>query len=206
MINPIMIRRLIRFSPLTVVLFLVLGSSATPDKQPHFLLRAIDQLISTVPTAGPNNFSNCVLVMPDGQFYVSLRRQEIMDGTATVKAFEGSLNANSMQRLHDLLNRETIRNAPKFDLPKTPLGVDEFQVFEAEINRGALLQRLGYFKWKGRGPDNSDLTKRQWQESELALQPLVEWFRALKTDKEPLKRPTSISHALQCDPDNDNPR
>jgi len=86
MINPV--HRSIQFLPLTVVLFLVLGSSATPDKQPRFLLRAIDQLISTVPTAGPNNFSNCVLVMPDGQFYISLRRQEIMDGTATVKALD----------------------------------------------------------------------------------------------------------------------
>jgi hypothetical protein len=88
MIHGVMIRRLIELSSLTVVLLLVTGSSVASDKAPRFLLRAADGVTSTVPTAGPNNFSNCVLVMPDGRFYILLRRQEIMDGTGTAKGFE----------------------------------------------------------------------------------------------------------------------
>jgi hypothetical protein len=86
------------------------------------------------------------------------------------------------------------------------LAAAEFQVFEAQIDRDSGVQRVAYFKWEGQAPDNTDLTKRQWQESEIALQPLVEWFRALKTHKEPLKRPASISNAPECDLDDDNPR
>jgi hypothetical protein len=206
MIHPAMIRRLIPLSPLAVVLLLVLGSSVASNRQPRFLLRAVDGVTSTLPTAGPDDFTNCVLVMPDGRFYILLRRQEIMDGTGTAKGFEGSLNANSLRILRDLLDQESIRSAPKFDLPNTPFLSDEFQIFEARIDREAVVQRVGYFKWKGKGPDNPDLTKKQWQESELALQPLVEWLRALKTYKDPVKRPTSSSHALRCNLGNDTPK
>ena len=131
-----MIRRLIQLSPLTVVLFLVVGSPGASDKQPHFLLRAVDGLTSMLPTAGPNNLSNCALVMPDGRFYISLRRQEIMDGTATVKDLEGSLNATSLQILRDVLNQQTIRDAPKFDLPIRRLGPMNFKSLKPRLTGG----------------------------------------------------------------------
>jgi len=202
-----MIHRLIQLCLLTLVAFLALGSSSTAfGKRPHFLLRAVDAVTSSLPTAGPNNLSNCVLVLPDGRFYLSLRRQEIMDGTGTVKSLEGSLDAKALQILHALLNQQTIRNAPKLNLPNTPFVADEFQFFEVQIERESTMQRAGYFKWQGKGPDNPDSTKKQWQEGEVALQPVAEWFRALKTNKEPLKRPASKSHALQCDLDDGSPR
>lgn len=196
-----MIRRWIRPLPLTLALVLVLGAVTASEERPHVLLRAVDASTSMLPTAGPSNFSNCVLVLSDGRFYIALRRQEIMDGTSTVKGLEGSLDTSALQILHGLLNQDAIRNAPKFEPPNTPFGADEFQVFEAEVDRGSTLQRTGYFTWSGKGPNNPDSTKKQWQESEAALKPLVEWFRALKTNKYPLKRPASQSQALQCDLD-----
>lgn len=196
-----MTARSIQIALLTMALVLVLTPLTTAQNPPHFLLRAVDASTSSLPTAGPNNFGNCILVLPDGRFYLSLRRQEIMGGTIIVKSLQGSLDVNALERLRELLNQQTIRDAPKFELPNTPFGADEFQVFEAQIDRGSALQHAGYFKWKGKGPDNSDSTKKQWQDSETALQPLVGWFRALKTYKEPAKLPTSQSHVLQCDLD-----
>jgi hypothetical protein len=191
--------------PLTLALCLVLGSSTASEKLPHFLLRSVDTSTSMQPTAGPNNFSNCVLVLPDGRFYLSLQRQEIMDGTATAKGLEGSLDPKALQILRDLLNQPTIENAPQFELPNTPFGADEFQVFEAQIDRGSTMQRAGYFKWKGLTPTHMDATKQGWRESEVTLQPLVEWFRTLKTYKYPLKRPISKSTRFSCDFDDKGP-
>jgi hypothetical protein len=205
MIHAVMIHTSSQLRLLTLALCLVLASSTASEKRPHFLLRAVDASTSMLPTAGPNNFSNCVLVLPDGRFYISLRRQEIMDGTATVKGLEGSLDLKALQILRGLLDESTIRNAPNFDHPNTPFTVDEFQVFEAQIDRDSSVQRVGYFSWRGKGPDNPDSAKKQWQESEVALQPLVEWFRALKTNKYPLKRPVSKSARFSCDFDDDPP-
>jgi hypothetical protein len=123
MIRPVMIRRWIRVPPLTVALFLVLGSSTASDKRPHFLLRAVDASSSSQATAGPNSFSNCLLVLPDGRFYLSLRRQEIMGDTVTLKSLEGSLNEAALRILHGLLNQQTIRNAPTYELPNTPYAI-----------------------------------------------------------------------------------
>jgi hypothetical protein len=200
-----MIRASNQLRALTLAFCLVLGSSTASEKRPHYLLRAVDESNSMRPTAGPNNFSNCVLVLPDGRFYLSLRRQEIMDGTATAKGLEGLLDPKALQILRDLLNQPTIENAPQFELPNTPFGADEFQVFEAQIDRGSTMQRVGYFKWKGLAPTNMDTTKQQWRESEVALQPLVEWFRTLKTYKYPLKRPISKSTRFACDLDDKEP-
>jgi hypothetical protein len=169
MISLMVHRWVARVALFALPLFTLVVLSEASDKPTRFVLRATDTWITESATAGPNNIDNCVLVLPDGHFYLSLRRQEIMDGTATLKTLEGSIDGNSLQILIGLLNRDAIRNAPPFERPNAPFGADEFQSFEAQIQRGATLQQVGYFKWKGRGPDNPDLTKKQWQESELAL-------------------------------------
>jgi hypothetical protein len=92
-------------------------------------------MITLQPTAGPNNIANCLLLLPNGKFYLSIRRQEIMDGTATVRGFEGSLDSEALQWLRSFLDEEDIRMLPQFAPPHSN-GADSFQVFEAQIMRG----------------------------------------------------------------------
>jgi hypothetical protein len=199
MIYSAMIRQLLQVPLIAVLVLLVLGSSNGSDKRP--LLRALDGMTSLVPTAGPRNITNCVVVMPDGRFYLLLKRQETGD-SATVKSFEGSLDQRQLLILHNLLDESTIKSAPNYDIPRMP-SFDEWQGFEAQIDRGSTVQHVGYLKWKVEGANNEESANKDSQESEVALQPLVEWFRALKTYKEPLKRPASKTAHFSCDLDND---
>ena len=144
----VMVHRLVaRVAQVALPLFTLVALSLASDRPTRFVLRATDTWITESATAGPNNIDNCVLVLPDGHFYLSLRRQEIMDGAASLKTLEGSIEGKSFQILIDLLDGGTIRNAPAFERPHTPFGADEFQSFEARIQRGAKVQQVGYFKW-----------------------------------------------------------
>jgi hypothetical protein len=59
-------------------------------------------------------------------------------------------------------------------------------------------QDVGYYLFKAEGPENPDSVVKGWQESQTALQPLVEWFRALKTYS-PAKRLVSNSKSTLCE-------
>lgn len=190
-----MIRRLLQVPLIVVLMFLVLGAAKGSDERP--LLRAVDGMMSLMPTAGPQNIHNCVVVMPDGRFYLSLKRQENGD-PATVKSFEGSLDQSEMLILHKLLDESTIKSAPKYEIPRMP-SVDEWQYFEAQIDRSSTVQNVGYLKWKAKGANSEEAANKDSQESEAALRPLVEWFRDLKAYKEPLKRPASKTAHFSCD-------
>jgi hypothetical protein len=154
--------------------------------------------ITLQPTAGPNNIANCLLLLPNGKFFLSIRRQEIMDGTATVRGFEGSLDSQELQWLSSFLGREDIRKLRQCE-PPHPYGADTFQLFEAQIMRGSTVQRVGYYEWSGTEAGYPNSLMRQWRESQAKLQPLVKWFRALKTSKYPLKHPATKSALDVCD-------
>lgn len=181
-----------------MVFLLALGSGTASKTRPYYLLRAVDASMSMLPTPGPINLTNHICVSTDGRFYVWLQRQEIIGGTSTVEVFKGSLNDREMQILRTLLDQVAIKNAPHFENPKPPVGVEEFQLFEARIDRGSAVQRVGYFKYTGHEPESTDSTKQQWRDSEVALQPLLGWVRALKSDKYPLKQPVSQSAQFSC--------
>jgi hypothetical protein len=42
---------------------------------------------------------------------------------------------------------------------------------------------VGYFAWKGKGPENPDADKMAWRDANIALQPLLDWFHAAKSYK-----------------------
>ena len=183
---------------LGVLLQSTLLTSSGASAPPKLLLHVGEMIVSMNPTPGPNNLSNCVLVLPDGKFYLSLRREEIMDGTSTVSNFEGTLSDRSLGILRNIINEDGVKKAPPYQSPEIPFDADGFESFEVEIQRDNSIQTIGYFRWSGKGPANSSLIKKQWHESEVALQPLVEWFWSLKSDKEPRKKPVSKSKHSPC--------
>ena len=119
----LMSRIAIKVSFITALLFLLFGSSIASDDRLHFVLRAVDGSMSLFPTVGPNNLSNHICVLADGRFYISLHRQEIMDGTATLKNFEGRLGVREMKILHQLLDQDAIKNAAHFELENRHSGL-----------------------------------------------------------------------------------
>lgn len=187
-------------SRFAVALLCILAISVASDAQSHFLLRSMEGGTSFPPTAGPVTFSNCVLVLPDGRFYISLRRQEIAGDPVSVSSLEGFLDDKSMRILREFLDDKSVRGTPEFVLPHIPFSAEKFETFEVQIDRGSSVQHAGYVKgWNGNGPSNPESTKRDWEAAEVVLQPLLVWSRTLKSDKYPPKRPSSKSHALQCD-------
>ena len=162
------------------------------------LVRMWDSWTTLHPTAGPNNIENCVVVHADGQFHLELRRQEFLDGRAALHIYEGTLDTGSLQTLKNLLDTDTIKKLAKPKLPRFPLADATLEGFSAAISRTDRTQDVGYFVVKTRGPDNPDAVVQEWQESQMALQPLVEWFRALKTFKTPAKRRVSNRRSTVC--------
>jgi hypothetical protein len=188
-----MLRYLIRVPLVIVALFLVCGSSEVSNRP---LLRALDGATSLLLTAGPQNFNNCVVVLPSGKFYLVLKRQEF-GNTASLKKFEGWLDQRELRILRSVLDQDAVKGAPSFEIPRMP-SVDEWEGFQAQIDRGSTVQLVGYFKWKLKGSDKTEPANKDSQDSEAALRPLVEWFRALKTYNDPLKRPASKSARFSC--------
>jgi hypothetical protein len=85
--------------------------------------------------------------------------------------------------------------SPEFPL----LQEDWLEGFRATISRGQGTQDVGYYVFKAEGPENPDSVVKGWHESQTALKPLVEWFRELKTYKDPAKRLVSNSKSTLCE-------
>lgn len=191
-----------RFPILIRVVVVLAGHVAaqTRNAEPDPLVRMFDSWTTLHPAAGPITIENCVVVGNDGRFHLELRRQEFMDDRATLNIYEGVLNNKSIQILKNLLDADAIRKLPTSKSPKFPLLQEDWlEGFRAEISRGQDTQDVGYYVFKPEGPDNPDSVVKGWQESQTALQPLVEWFRALKTYKDPAKRLVSNSKSTLCE-------
>jgi hypothetical protein len=192
--DSVVIRRLL-ISAIVVLCSTGVLSQDPKPRPPQCLFRAVEQESTLHPTAGPNNFSNCIVVQPNGRFHLLLRRQEITDGTQTASSFEGLLDEKEMQTLRNLLDDDAVKQLPPFVAPEIPLPSDTFQAFIAEVSRVANVQQVGHFSWKGDGPRNPESVKKDWQNSEVTLQTLVEWFHAFKSFKNPIKRRVSSSES-----------
>ena len=95
---------------LKVLLPLVLAAGLVGQAAEHplpkpFIVRISEQWSTLNPTAGPNNLSNCLTVMPDGRLHLELRRQEFFDGTVTaVTAYESALDSEAIGILRGILD------------------------------------------------------------------------------------------------------
>jgi uncharacterized protein (TIGR02391 family) len=67
-----------------------------------FIVRISENWSTLNRTAGPNNFSNCLIVMPDGRLHLELRRQEFFDGRipAMLTAVPESEDVAGIKSLH----------------------------------------------------------------------------------------------------------
>jgi hypothetical protein len=174
-------------------------AAQTGKPAPHpFLLRMFEHEMTLQPVAGPNNVENCIVVFPDGHFHLELRRQEFFDGKATLAVYESSLNPQGLERLQMILDSEDIKRLPAFVQPVPPFDPQGWHGLSGKIMRASGVQVIGYFDWQGKGPGNSDSDKREWQESQVALKPLVEWFHSVKSFKTPNWRQVSRKKGNLC--------
>lgn len=155
-----------------------------------FLLRISDAQVSTRPTAGPNNVTNCMIVYPDGRLHLELRRQEFFDGKASLASYEAKLSTQEFASLRVVLDSDSVKNLRIFPPPKAPFVVNAWGAYVAEIQRQTSLQKVGTFTWQGEGPVNSEEDKRVWKEAGVALQALIEWSHSVKGRSTPAWRKT----------------
>jgi hypothetical protein len=168
--------------PLVLAAGLVGGPVGQPLTKP-FIVRISESQMTLHPTAGPNNMSNCLLVMPDGHLHLELRRQEFFDGTAMLRTYESALDSKEIGILRSILDDSEVRALHPFADPVVPMDVDDWEGFKADIMRGAQVQQVGYLTWHGHGPNNSEADKAAWKRATVTLQRLVEWSHAVKSGK-----------------------
>ena len=159
---------------------LVGDSVGQPFTKP-VIVRISERQSTLHPTAGPNNMSNCLLVMPDGHLHLELRRQEFFDGTAILRTYESALDRKQIGILRSIVDDAEVRALHPFAEPVVPMDVDDWQGFKADVMRGTQVQQVGYLSWHGRGPNNSEADKTAWRQATVALQRLVEWSHAVKS-------------------------
>jgi hypothetical protein len=111
------------------------GQASTPRPEP-FLVQISDDQISLIPTPGPNNVTNCMVVYPDGRLYLELHRQEFGYGPASVAFYQGKLSAQELISLRAVLDSAAVRSLQAFPMPTLPMPTEGFDTFMAEIQRG----------------------------------------------------------------------
>jgi hypothetical protein len=173
-----MCHRLIAFLLFSRFAFVAAQTAPTPPNG-AVLVRMAETELTLHPTAGPNNVGNCLVVAPDGRAHLELRRQEFLNGRASLTSYEGVLNPRELNILQTILDGDAIRSLPQFVIPIPPL--ISFHLTKAKISRPSGIQEIGYFEWQGEAPANAASAGENWSRSALAMKPLVEWFHSLKS-------------------------
>jgi hypothetical protein len=164
-----------------LLLVLVVGLFGQERSRPKpFIVRMSEVHSTQQATAGPMNWSNCLIVMPDGRVHLELQRQELF-GNVELTAFESALDSKEIGFLRNILDDGGIIALPSFPPPVKPMDVDDWQVFTAEIVRETQMQRVGYLSWHGSGPNNPETDKKAWREADDKLQRLVAWSHEIKS-------------------------
>lgn len=162
------------------------------------LLRVSDWETYLRPIAGPNNVGNCLIVYTDGRLRLQLRRQEFFRGKANYSTYEGALSKQDLASLYAILDDGNVRKLPELRLPKLPLASAHFEWFTAEIYREGSVQKVGYSAWEGE-PRPSEDDRSAWQDQRVALQPLVQWSRGVKSFDDAAWRQTQNANSV-CQP------
>lgn len=161
------------------------GQTSTARSE-SFLLRISEWHTTLMPTAGPINVGNCMIVYPDGRLHLELRRQEFFHEHATFVSYEGKLSTQEFTSLRSILDSDAVRSLQTVPSPRAPMVADDWESFKAEIRRATEMQNVGTFAWHGAaGPKNSEDDERTWQEAGLALQPLIDWSHRVKSFNAP---------------------
>jgi len=170
-------------------------------------LVAIGEATTDLSSLGTSRHT-CILVMPNGRFHLESRVQHLPSSVAKAKIFDYSLDSQQLQRLRDILDDEKIRQLAAYQSPPMPMAVAWSRGFNANIERGTGIQNVGYWTWRGGTPTASpnsapESVKKTWQESEIALGPLIDWLHGIES----LQLPPSDAAFNSCNVDlNSNAR
>jgi hypothetical protein len=155
-------------------------AASTSDAAPRqFLLRVADVEIYLQPTAGPNTVNNCLIVYPDGQLHMELRRQEFFFGSANYTSFEGQLSKPELTILRSILDSRDLRKLPPPPSPNRALSSSHIQWFTAEIHTEESVRVVGTSTWEGE-PKRSEAEQAISEQERAVLEPLVHWSRSIK--------------------------
>jgi hypothetical protein len=157
------------------------NASFTPDS---FLVRIVEVTTDNQPRGVMAN--DCIVVSSDGRFHLERRQQVIPSPSARLRIFESSLDSSQFANLQNLLQSERVRALQGYVTPKFPLTMSWVSDLDVQISRGDQVQRVGYWTWRGGktglSPESTPNNIKQiWQVSQVALQPLVEWFHQVKS-------------------------
>jgi hypothetical protein len=141
--------------------------------------------------------SDCILVMPDGQFHLERRRVTTPNPPATLTIFESSLDSSQLEQLGEIISHAETNGLPEYD--NQPVGFQNAPWFSSafvDVGQGETVRRFGYWAWDKRntGPNVSADVKKRWHDSEVALRPLLDWLHGI----EGLKLPPSDAKPTQC--------
>jgi hypothetical protein len=170
---------------------LTLGSTLSAQDHaqcaPTDFLVSVGELTSDLSHDGFTS-GDSILVLPDGWFQLQRRKQQMSDSTVTQKIFQSRLNEAQMQRLRNFLESPNVRDLPPYVTPQFPVNAPWFGMFDVKIRREKAIQRIGFWVWRGgtsNTPPNSTPmeTKKIWQDSQIALQPLVPWLHEVEAMK-----------------------
>lgn len=169
---------------IVLLLLIATTAAAAQDSAPAsivYMLRVWDSQVSLRPTAGPNNVTNCILVLPDGRMQLQLLRQEF-SGEATLTTYQATMSDAEMRILRTLLDAPSLKGLSNFVQPDLPIKAFAGG-FIASIRRGSAVQAVGYVIAKDEAQTDSKAATTAWKQAQIVLQPIVEWSRAAKTYK-----------------------
>ncbi|HMH15320.1 MAG TPA: hypothetical protein VK578_19630 [Edaphobacter sp.] len=131
----------------------------------------------------------CIKVRSDGRFHLERRVQAAGTTSNSLGIYESILNPDSQSQLRDILGDLQSYKPPAYVPPSTPLSISTYQFFHVEFADGKDYRRAGYLAWNGFvSPDASPGSappedKKNWLQSERALEPLVQWIHNLESSK-----------------------
>ncbi|RXH54837.1 hypothetical protein [Granulicella sibirica] len=147
--------------------------------------------------------NSCMVVRTDGRFHLETRLQKLPNTFSTPHVYEATFDSFQMTRLQSLLGAQDLLNAPSFQLPRLPVTVPRFAVFQLERQKSDEMRTNGYVAWDERtgheteSPDASPPTlKQQWQQSRAALNPMESWFHEVQSLKWPEIKATDTGHCV----------
>jgi len=130
---------------------------------------------------------DCAVVRPNGTLHLEVRKQQLPNSEATLSVYEQPLTKTQLEVLHSIIADEQIQKLPSHRQPQKPFTVPYFRGFEAIIQRDEHRQRVGYFALRPEDENASTSSsipqdlRNEWNESEKALVPLVNWLDGIKS-------------------------
>ncbi len=130
--------------------------------------------------------SSCIVVYKSRRFHFETRTQRFDEIKATTKVYEGVLTDIQQSQLQSSIDMPAIAQLPQFSWPlMNGATVTLRRGTTVKIWRDGKAQIAGYAAWHGGSASDSlegasPEVRREQQDAEIALQPVMEWFYAVQ--------------------------